>query len=79
VTDETRKAMLDEVIAWSDVPKPIEENEFSVSEYATRVDLKPQAAKRLLDKLIKEGKLSKRQVRTSNGRCLTAYRIIEKT
>ena len=74
MTDTTREALLADVLRWSGIADRVQPGEVIASDIMIEKGVSHQTAKRALDKLVDEGRLTKRAARDSDGRPVTAYR-----
>lgn len=74
MTDTTREALLADVLRWSGLVEPVRDDELIASDIMARRGVSHQTAKRALDKLVDEGRLTRRAARDSEGRPVTAYK-----
>ena len=71
-----KQALLDDLVAAARVPDPIRDDEVSVEEFQERIGARWQVARDALERLVAEGKATKREVRLANGRRGSAYRLV---
>ena len=71
-----KQALLNDLVAAARVPDPIREDEVSVEEFMRRIGTRWQVARDALERLVAEGKATKREARLANGRRGSAYRLL---
>ena len=74
MTDNLREALLADILRWSGEVEPVRADEVTVADYMAQTGLQHQACKRALDRLVDEGRLTRREARADNGRRVTAYK-----
>ena len=78
LTNEQKRAMLDEIIALSTVP-PIAKDEVTAADYVERTGDPLATVQGRLKRMVQQGVLTKRIVLGPNGRRVAAYRIVDET
>ena len=70
----TENELLELLAAEMAKPEPVRNDEVTVSMLAAKAGIGLDAAKRRLDKMVKEGKLEARRAIRTDGKKVTAYR-----
>ena len=74
MTDNLREALLADIRRWSGEVEPVQADEVTVADYMAETGRQHQACKRDLDRLVDQGRLTRREARADNGRRVTAYK-----